>query len=477
MQWRPVRRASGARPVSRRLTRRAFIAYCAVPVGCRACWLPAPEHARAASDPRRRSRQVADPGADPDAPAPARGRRCQPTAAAAAAAKPPNDSPPPPPRPEQPYPSPTRPHPRPGSIPRRTRPRSRRTTSPTRCTTRWSSTCPGKTFAPSLAESYEIAPDIKSATFKLRQGIKFHDGSPVTPEDVKFTYEKYRGANASILKEKTATIETPDDRTVKFVFKEPFLDFLTIYGSPSSGAGWIVPKAYYEKVGPNGFKQTPIGAGPYRFVKQQAGTEIEFEAFTEYWRKVAERQDDRHAGHPRGGDPPGDAPDRRGRRRQPDPGRPAGDHAQGRQPAAGPAARGPAWLEPMSFDGRTARSRTSGSGRPLSLAIDRKAFSDAEMGGLAAMEGNWIPEDWPGALKRDRCRRPTSPRRSSSWPTRAWRTGFEVSQITPLPPYTSLAERIVGPAPGDRRQDQGQHDGAGRLLRRAQAGPDRLKGF
>src|SRR4029079_7145174 len=118
---------------------------------------------------------------------------------------------------------------------------------------------PGKTFAPSLAESYEIAPDYKSATFKLRAGIKFHDGQPVTPEDVKFTFEKYRGANAGILKEKTEKVEISDDRPIKFVFKEPFLDFMTIYGSPSSGAGCIVPKAYYEKVGPNGFKQNPIG--------------------------------------------------------------------------------------------------------------------------------------------------------------------------------------------------------------------------
>src|SRR6185436_7571608 len=105
-------------------------------------------------------------------------------------------------------------------------------------------------------------------------------------EDVKFTFEKYRGANASILKEKTEKIETPDDRTIKFTFKEPFLDFLTLYGSPASGAGWIVPKAYYEQVGPNGFKQKPIGAGPFRFVKQQAGSEIEFEAFADYWGTV-----------------------------------------------------------------------------------------------------------------------------------------------------------------------------------------------
>jgi peptide/nickel transport system substrate-binding protein len=100
------------------------------------------------------------------------------------------------------------------------------------------------------------------------QNIKFHDGSAITPEDVKFTYEKYRGANAGILHDKLQEIQIPDNRTIKFLFKEPFLDFLTIYGSPSSGAGWIVPKAYYEKVGKDGFKTAPIGAGPYRFVKQ-----------------------------------------------------------------------------------------------------------------------------------------------------------------------------------------------------------------
>src|SRR5260370_4772115 len=55
---------------------------------------------------------------------------------------------------------------------------------------------PGKPLAPSLAESYDVAPDFKSATFKLRSGIKFHDGSPVTPEDVKFTIDRYRVASA-----------------------------------------------------------------------------------------------------------------------------------------------------------------------------------------------------------------------------------------------------------------------------------------
>ena len=59
--------------------------------------------------------------------------------------------------------------------------------------------------------------------------------APVTPEDVKFTFENYRGALAGLLKAKLDRIDLPDDRTVKFFFKEPFLDFLLIYGSPASG--------------------------------------------------------------------------------------------------------------------------------------------------------------------------------------------------------------------------------------------------
>ena len=145
---------------------------------------------------------------------------------------------------------------------------------------------PGQFFAPSLAETYQIADDQMSATFSLRPNLTFHDGTPVTSEDVKFTFENYRGANAKLLKDKTERIETPDARTVKFVFKSAFPDFLVLYGSPASGAGWVVPKAYYQRVGPDGFKQNPIGAGPYKLVRQTGGTEFEFEAFTDYWRKT-----------------------------------------------------------------------------------------------------------------------------------------------------------------------------------------------
>ena len=77
-----------------------------------------------------------------------------------------------------------------------------------------------------------------------------------------------------------------DPYTVRFVLHEPWPDFMTIYGTLASGASWITPKKYFEKVGPDGFKQHPIGLGPYKFVSMKPGIEIVMEANEEYWRKV-----------------------------------------------------------------------------------------------------------------------------------------------------------------------------------------------
>jgi len=140
---------------------------------------------------------------------------------------------------------------------------------------------------PALAEHYEFAEDAKSATFRLRPGLKFHNGAPVTPEDVKWSYEHYAGAWAKALHDKTDGAEILDDCTLRFTFKGPFLDFPRLIGTANvSGAGWIVPAKYYQEVGQDGFAQKPIGAGPYRLVAQQPGTRLEFEAFDDYYRPV-----------------------------------------------------------------------------------------------------------------------------------------------------------------------------------------------
>jgi len=145
---------------------------------------------------------------------------------------------------------------------------------------------PGQAMAPSLAESWSVSKDGLVQEFVLRQGVKFHNGDPVTADDVKFSFERYRGAANKLMKDKVAAIEVVDPGRVRFRFKEPWPDFMTYYGSLSTGAGWIVPRKYLEKVGDDGFKKAPIGAGPYRFVSFTPGIELVLEANEQYWRKV-----------------------------------------------------------------------------------------------------------------------------------------------------------------------------------------------
>jgi peptide/nickel transport system substrate-binding protein len=143
---------------------------------------------------------------------------------------------------------------------------------------------PGEAQAPCLAKSWSASEDGLTYEFVLREGVKFHDGEPVTAEDVKFSFQRYRGVAHDLLKERVAAVETPDTQHVHFKLKEPWPDFLTFY-STASGAGWIVPKKYVEKVGDEGYKKAPIGAGPYKFVSYTPGVEMVLEAFDQYWRK------------------------------------------------------------------------------------------------------------------------------------------------------------------------------------------------
>ncbi len=144
---------------------------------------------------------------------------------------------------------------------------------------------PGNAMAPSLAESWSVSPDGLVYEFVLRKGVRFHNGDPVTAEDVKFSFDRYRGAAYKPLKEAVAAVESPDPGRVRIRLKRPWPDFATFYLS-ATGAAWIVPKKYLEKVGDEGFKRAPIGAGPYKFVSFTPGVELVLEAFDQYWRKA-----------------------------------------------------------------------------------------------------------------------------------------------------------------------------------------------
>ena len=139
---------------------------------------------------------------------------------------------------------------------------------------------------PSLAESWTVSRDGTTYEFVLRRGVKFHNGDPVTAADVKFSFDRYHGAAAKLLKERVREVQIVDPGRVRFHLKEPWPDFMTFYGTSATGAAWIVPKRYVEKVGDDGFLRAPVGAGPYRVVSFTPGVDLVLEAFDGYWRKT-----------------------------------------------------------------------------------------------------------------------------------------------------------------------------------------------
>lgn len=136
---------------------------------------------------------------------------------------------------------------------------------------------------PALAESWEKIDD-KSMRFKLRQGVKFHDGSTMTAEDVKFSFE--RMINSKIVSTYVSfleSVEIEDENTVVLKCSEPYAQMLITLTIPCCA---IVPKAVVE-ADETGFAQKPVGTGPYKFVEWKESESITMEAFDGYWGQPA----------------------------------------------------------------------------------------------------------------------------------------------------------------------------------------------
>src|SRR5438270_69244 len=162
---------------------------------------------------------------------------------------------------------------------------------------------PGQPMAASLAESWSASEDALIYEFVLREGLKFHNGEPVTAEDVKFSFERYRGTSHDLMKARVAAVEVVDPRHVRFKLKEPWPDFMVFYAT-ATGAGWIVPTEYVEKVGEDGFKQA-LTLGYSRLT----GNPFVPDSFDFYWQPPKPVYDPKQAkqllaqaGHPNGFD-------------------------------------------------------------------------------------------------------------------------------------------------------------------------------
>jgi peptide/nickel transport system substrate-binding protein len=302
---------------------------------------------------------------------------------------------------------------------------------------------PGVGSAPSLAESWSMAKDMLSADFTLRANARFHNGDPVTAEDVKFSFERYRGGAAKVLKDSVKEIQTPAPNRVRFVFKTPWPDFPAFYGTFVTSAGWVVPKKYVERVGEEGFRKAPIGAGPYKFVSLNPGVELVVEAFEGYWRK-----------------PP--SIKRLVFRSLPDETTRAAALKSGEVDLAmlltGPTAQdirrtpgmrlvapllGIFWLDfPEQWDPKSPwadkRVRLAAS-----LALDRQALNEAETIGLSRPVGSIVPRDFEFALPFEP--HPHDPARARQLLAEAgYPNGFDAGELTPFPPYNAMGEAIQG---------------------------------
>jgi peptide/nickel transport system substrate-binding protein len=284
---------------------------------------------------------------------------------------------------------------------------------------------PGNHLTPSLAESWTVSPDQRVYEFKLREGLKFHNGDPFTAE------------------EKIREITVVDRYRIRFQLQDPWPDFMTFYGTLATSAAWIAPKKYMEQVGPDGFKKQPVGLGPYRFVSHTPGVELVMEAFEGYWRKMPSvkrlvfksvpEATTRLAMLKRGEVDVAyllDAPMAADVKRDPN------------LKVAFSGAIGTFYLD--FFEQWDPKSPWADRRVRLaaSLALDRKALNEAETLGASRLTGNMVPRTFDFALPLEA--HPYDPGKAKQLLAEAgYPNGFDAGDLHPWPPYSSLGESVT----------------------------------
>jgi peptide/nickel transport system substrate-binding protein len=301
---------------------------------------------------------------------------------------------------------------------------------------------PGNLLTPSLAESWKLSPDGRVYEFKLREGLKFHNGDPFTAEDVRWSFHRAKGAK--VLQEKVRDVEIVGPYRVRFHLHEPWPDFMTFYGTYATGAGWIAPKKYMEQVGLDGFKKHPVGLGPYKFVSHTPGVELVMEAYEGYWRKMPSvkrlvyksvlEATTRTAMLKRGEVDLAyllDAPQAQDIKKDPS------------LKLAFSGGIGTFYLD--YFDQWDPKSPWHDRRVRLaaSHAIDRQALSEAETLGASRPNGSLIPRKFEFALPLDP--HPYDPAKAKQLLAEAgYPNGFDAGELYPWPPYTSMGEAVGG---------------------------------
>src|SRR5258705_11738915 len=218
---------------------------------------------------------------------------------------------------------------------------------------------------------------------------------------------------------------------------------MTFYATPATGAAWIVPKKYTEKVGDDGFKKAPVGLGPYKFVSHTAGVELVLEAFEGYWRKMPSvkrlvfksipESTTRLAMLKRGEVDVAyllEVPQAQEVKKDPN---------LRLAFSGGIATFFFDFLEQWDPKSPWADRRVR---QAANYAIDRQALSEAETLGASKPAGNHVPRTFEFALPLDPY--PYDPARAKKLLAEAgYPNGFDAGELHQLPPYFSLGEAIV----------------------------------
>src|SRR5437773_6037520 len=302
---------------------------------------------------------------------------------------------------------------------------------------------PGQKMGLGLAEAWTESSDALSYEFRLRRGLKFHNGDAVTAEDVKFSFERYKGAGARELSARVRQVNIVDPLTVRFVLKEPWPDFMTYYGTTATAAGIVDPKKYITQVGDDGFRKAPVGAGPYRFVSHTPGVEVVLEAYPGYWRhapyvkrlvmKSVPEGTTRVAMLKKGEADMAfvlDGPEAENVQRDPRLALVATRHAS------------VFWIEFADQWDPKSPWHDKRLRQAVNYALDRKAISDAACLGFCPPSGVIVPRVMDYALQVEP--HPYDPQKAKQLLAEAgYPRGFDAGEMTPIPGFATIAEAAM----------------------------------
>ncbi|MDQ3634583.1 MAG: ABC transporter substrate-binding protein [Acidobacteriota bacterium] len=141
---------------------------------------------------------------------------------------------------------------------------------------------------PELATKWEISDDGRTYTFQLAENAEFHDGKPLTSDDVKFTFEelllKYHSRTRAAIGGNLKNILTPEAHTVVFEFEKPYAAFLQLIDVTNAP---VMPKHLFENTDPltNPYNTKPVGSGPFKFGEWQQGNYLLLEKNENYFKE------------------------------------------------------------------------------------------------------------------------------------------------------------------------------------------------